>query len=1434
MTFTLQELILGFLQSCKTDNVDSTSKEKLSHARYDIIKHAIHLLSSSDIDLSTSLANTLISSLNTNIGYISTPKELFNIAETAVDTFQSNAPSAFYALDIIPAALAVASATTDQAIDAVESIISRICSHSWPSSTIAHVLSALRAFPITKESTIAALRQATSLARTADVQDLPSIAHQLLLLADTSSCREFALQELIRLFDRLERGAGITSNPTAAHTRLIQVEAAVLMHLEMTIKHDIELGHSWIRQIKSPEWTPTPFAFALSFVVAGVPRHEQHVLTALRDRLLKSHNDVLQMQSSPWLIPTLSLPSTDMQKTARTTEKNDEENVPATAMESALMQCLKNSGHGQAIGAQPVVSLAIMLLEHSISATNNNTVAVSHAVDLGIQMLAQTFGAHKSSRKHILSMCSARLIGVSDRASAPFVRALGAMVCSHPHAVESHASEVKVVLENLVLLPPNAALQLLEAMWPLCRAQRDVADLVVMLLRKAMFHRELDARLIAARGFLYLISEELRCAKGGSGMYGSHHGGAGGSGGGSGNLAKQNLMDDKATGDFDGSQHIPVLSQLEALTGGSGSGASLLHELMGFLRRCLAQQPEVRRAVYRDIPAVISADPAVAESIAELLLPHLATFCEQNEMMTPPLKLEACARLSQDGVVRLVEPLQDLLACIRAVVHSSSLVPSKRASEKRKRHVLYTSDDEDGDDENDSKNINIQNNNTDNRILGASINTDDETASTMLRNLFASLRRRLSSCPLEDFCFDRSTVFSINDPHGELHQAHADMLLGAYEVCMEDVVSRIDECTDMRRRVSPGSKEMHARCEGLAVELLALFRQHHRLMSLAMDAIKASSGGGSTHATRGGRALDGLGQGINATNQTTSKKKTQSKSSFSLEKRSSALSLQCLARLLDAMVDDGLVSGGCNTGHGGQSAHVELARNPDFQAFVMASCVHALHAIIDSSNGRGTVDWSDRKNDARWMECIAPPMLRAIHTIVLACAQQRGHAASKKEKVPSEQLMLSSVVALDCILRASCSSSHELAAVLAHAPILQSSPGSKKDKLQRIDVDTDRMSDRLAYFEQLLKALVSNVCTKELDILCHCLSTRVIHVLPPRTVPLLASWVDSIVLSSPQALSHHHQAARSLVSLQLRSHAASGTNKDFEILLVLGKHICERVNLDDGATMQTTGTLNFSMDPGVPLLSSDTVNALMIESVTHIEESLPSLEWALGHSKAMGDVAIGATTDKGSLQDRATVGSFAAAYDRAGWERCAFSRMLSLIHAVHALTSAQLRGPPMEALAKALIKIFRALCTAAKSQLAGKGQVQCAPGKVFQDLAHAVNAELTPQVYAFITEVEMEVGAAAVAASENDAGNTQADDSSGKKALKAKKKGGITKAQRDIIAKTIPSLIYQVEEWEKHLIRVSKAGKLNLMLHAKRATNRDFRLVATNRNSART
>lgn len=59
-------------------------------------------------------------------------------------------------------------------------------------------------------------------------------------------------------------------------------------------------------------------------------------------------------------------------------------------------------------------------------------------------------------------------------------------------------------------------------------------------------------------------------------------------------------------------------------------------------------------------------------------------------------------------------------------------------------------------------------------------------------------------------------------------------------------------------------------------------------------------------------------------------------------------------------------------------------------------------------------------------------------------------------------------------------------------------------------------------------------------------------------------------------------------------------------------------------------------------------------------------------------------------------------------------------------------------------------------------------------------------------------------------------------------KGIINRIKRE--NRCIPGLIFQIEDYEKYLIQLSKASKINLLRHAKRSTARDFKIIDTTTN----
>lgn len=56
-----------------------------------------------------------------------------------------------------------------------------------------------------------------------------------------------------------------------------------------------------------------------------------------------------------------------------------------------------------------------------------------------------------------------------------------------------------------------------------------------------------------------------------------------------------------------------------------------------------------------------------------------------------------------------------------------------------------------------------------------------------------------------------------------------------------------------------------------------------------------------------------------------------------------------------------------------------------------------------------------------------------------------------------------------------------------------------------------------------------------------------------------------------------------------------------------------------------------------------------------------------------------------------------------------------------------------------------------------------------------------------------------------------------------RRRGIVNKIKRE--NRCIPDLIFQIEDYEKYLIQLSKITKLNLLRHAKRSTSRDFKII---------
>uniref|UniRef100_A0A453I4G6 FANCI solenoid 4 domain-containing protein n=1 Tax=Aegilops tauschii subsp. strangulata TaxID=200361 RepID=A0A453I4G6_AEGTS len=207
------------------------------------------------------------------------------------------------------------------------------------------------------------------------------------------------------------------------------------------------------------------------------------------------------------------------------------------------------------------------------------------------------------------------------------------------------------------------------------------------------------------------------------------------------------------------------------------------------------------------------------------------------------------------------------------------------------------------------------------------------------------------------------------------------------------------------------------------------------------------------------------------------------------------------------------------------------------------------------------------------------------------------------------------------------------------------------------------------------------------------------------------------------------------------------------------------------------------------IVNCKTKNSLVAVFLHMVDSSLIELEWGLGKLKAMLTLGYGSSNvDEDQPADERTQRMFL--------EEALYSRSTSVVHVLSSFTHMSLKDSQAEQFLKLTAKFYKLLARISKSQIAPKGYKQFIPGLKFQKMAEVTCRMLTAPLYNFVFTLQ--------------------------ESEQPHKKGILAKIKRE--SKCIPDLIFQVEDYEKYLIQLSKLTKVNLLRHAKRSVARDFRI----------
>ncbi|NXQ80449.1 FANCI protein, partial [Nyctibius grandis] len=515
-------------------------------------------------------------------------------------------------------------------------LVNTLCSSKWDPRSVILLANMFRDIPLSGEELQFVVEKVLRMFSKLDLQEIPPLVYQLLLLSAKGS-KKTVLEGIISFFNQLDKRQKEEQRvpqsvdlevATMPLDQLRHVEGTVILHIVSVINLVQDLGKELIRHLKTeqqkdPGRALCPFSVALLLSVAVKHRLQEQIFDFLKTSITRSCKDLQFLQASKFLQDLFP------------------QQYDVTAV---ILEVVKNSAFGWDHVTQGLVDLGFSLMESyepkkpfggKVADTSYglSKMPAQQACKLGASILLETFKVHEPIRSCILEQVLNRVLTNAASAVSHFIDLLSNIVVSAPLVLQTSSSKVTETFDYLSFLPIDTVQGLLRAIQPLLKVSMSVRDSLILVLQKAIFSRQLDARKAGVAGFLLL------------------------------------LRNFKILGSLSSSQCSQAIGATQVQADvhacyNSAANEAFCLEILGSLRRCLSQQADVRLMLYEGFYDVLRRNSQLASSIMEMLLSQIKQYYLPQTDLLPPLKLEGCITAQGDQIF-LQEPLAHLLCCIQ-------------------------------------------------------------------------------------------------------------------------------------------------------------------------------------------------------------------------------------------------------------------------------------------------------------------------------------------------------------------------------------------------------------------------------------------------------------------------------------------------------------------------------------------------------------------------------------------------------------------------------------------------------------------------------------------------------------------------------------------------------------------------------------------------
>ncbi|KAK1591639.1 hypothetical protein Q3G72_010864 [Acer saccharum] len=223
-----------------------------------------------------------------------------------------------------------------------------------------------------------------------DLQDLPSLVYQLLVLASKGFNKREVVEGIVGFF-----GLKMESKVTSSIVR--QVEGTVLLHVNFAVKQDPSLGQEVMGLVKLDLRAFNHFTVAVLLSVARVRRFSESSMGILKTALLTAYHDYKFSKDCNWIPEDLK----------------EEYLQSVKIVEKAVLRAVNESNYGREHIVPSIVQFGFLLLE-SVEEGNLKEQCDSNGLlgieELGIQILKTLFEVHDMARNEVATTFDHRFV----------------------------------------------------------------------------------------------------------------------------------------------------------------------------------------------------------------------------------------------------------------------------------------------------------------------------------------------------------------------------------------------------------------------------------------------------------------------------------------------------------------------------------------------------------------------------------------------------------------------------------------------------------------------------------------------------------------------------------------------------------------------------------------------------------------------------------------------------------------------------------------------------------------------------------------------------------------------------------------------------------------------------------------------------------------